>query len=142
MACAEKLQVSNAAHTKRRLRSTVFFLGKMARDSIIDIVMPSIRTDLQGSTFQGFAAGAQVMVVDIPATAAAGRGVAIGSLIMVIDVAAGTVALLRIAPRTQVVIIDIAATAAALLRVAIGALVVVIDVATGAATQLGVARGA
>lgn len=64
------------------------FLGKMARDSIIDIVTPSIRTDLQGSTFQGFAAGAQVMVVDIPATAAAGRGVAIGSLIMVIDVAA------------------------------------------------------
>lgn len=88
MACAEKLQVSNAAQTKRRLRSTVVFLGKMARDSIIDIVMPSIRTDLQGSTFQGFAAGAQVMVVDIPATAAAGRGVAIGSLIMVIDVAA------------------------------------------------------
>jgi len=92
------------------------------------------------STFHGFAPGAQVMVANISATAAAGRGIAISSLIMVIDVPARTAALLRVAPRTQVVIIDIAATAAALFGVAVGALVMVVDIAAGTAANLRVTR--
>jgi hypothetical protein len=69
------------------------------------------------------------MIVDIPATTAAGRGIAVGALVTVINVAAGTATRLRVAPRTQVMIIDVAATAAALLGIAIGALVMIIDVA-------------
>ena len=82
------------------------------------------------------------MIVDIPATTAAGGGIAVGALVMVINVAAGTAARLRVASRTQVMIVDVAATAAALLGIAIGSLVMIINVAAGTASQLCVTRRA
>ncbi|UFQ02463.1 hypothetical protein KJY40_12475 [Pseudomonas fitomaticsae] len=102
---------------------------------------PFLRLALaDGSTFHGLTPRAQIMVVDIPATAAARGGIAVGTLVVVIDVAAGTATLLRVAPRTQVMIIDVAATAAALFGIAIGALVMVVNVAAGTAALLRVTR--
>lgn len=80
------------------------------------------------------------MIVDIPATTAAGGGIAVGALVMVINVAAGTATRLRVASRTQVMIIDVAATATALLGIAIRPLVMIINVAARTASQLCVTR--